>query len=50
MTISALAGKPASGTENINKIYVESMVDPSHLDAIAAQARAIVDSAMGSCA
>ena len=37
MRISALAGKPASGTENINKIYAESMVDPSHLDAIAAR-------------
>ncbi len=43
------AARP-SGTENIYKIYAESMVDASHLDAIVAEARTIVDSAMGSCA
>jgi phosphoglucomutase len=41
------AARP-SGTENIYKIYAESFVDPSHLDAIVAEARAIVDSAMES--
>ncbi len=43
------AARP-SGTENLYKIYAESMVDQSHLDAIMAEARTIVDSAMGSCA
>ncbi len=43
------AARP-SGTENIYKIYAESFVDQSHLDAIVAEARAIVDSAMGSSA
>jgi phosphoglucomutase len=43
------AARP-SGTENIYKIYAESFVDQSHLDAILAEARAIVDSAMGSSA
>jgi phosphoglucomutase len=43
------AARP-SGTENIYKIYAESFVDQSHLDAIVAAARAIVDSAMGSSA
>jgi phosphoglucomutase len=40
------AARP-SGTENIYKIYAESFVDPPHLDAIVAEARAIVDRAMG---
>jgi phosphoglucomutase len=43
------AARP-SGTEHIYKIYAESFVDPAHLDAIVAEARAIVDSAMGSSA
>ena len=43
------AARP-SGTENICKIYAESFVDQSHLDAIVAEARAIVDGAMGSSA
>jgi len=43
------AARP-SGTENIYKIYAESFVDQSHLDAIVAEARPIVDSAMGSSA
>jgi phosphoglucomutase len=43
------AARP-SGTEHIYKIYAESFVDQSHLDAIVAEARAIVDSAMGSSA
>ncbi len=43
------AARP-SGTENLYKIYAESMVDQSHLDTIVAEARAIVDTAMGSCA
>jgi phosphoglucomutase len=43
------AARP-SGTEHIYKIYAESFEDPSHLDAIVAEARAIVDSAMGSSA
>jgi phosphoglucomutase len=41
------AARP-SGTENVYKIYAESFVDPAHLDAIVAEARAIVDRAMGS--
>jgi phosphoglucomutase len=43
------AARP-SGTENIYKIYAESFVDQAHLDAIVAEARAIVDRAMGSSA
>jgi phosphoglucomutase len=43
------AARP-SGTENIYKIYAESFVDQSHLDAIVAEARAIVDSTLGSAA
>jgi phosphoglucomutase len=43
------AARP-SGTENICKIYAESFLDQSHLDAIVAEARAIVDRAMGSSA
>ena len=43
------AARP-SGTENIYKIYAESFADESHLNAIVAEARAIVDSAMGSSA
>jgi phosphoglucomutase len=41
------AARP-SGTENLYKIYAESFVDPAHLDAIVAEARAIVDRAIGS--
>jgi phosphoglucomutase len=40
------AARP-SGTENIYKIYAESFVDQAHLDSIVAEARAIVDRAMG---
>jgi len=43
------AARP-SGTENIYKVYAESFVDQAHLDAILAEARAIVGSAMGSAA
>jgi phosphoglucomutase len=43
------AARP-SGTEPLYKIYAESFVDQSHLDAIVAEARAIVDRAMGSSA
>jgi phosphoglucomutase len=43
------AARP-SGTESLYKIYAESFVDGSHLDAIVAEARAIVDSAMGASA
>jgi phosphoglucomutase len=43
------AARP-SGTENIYKIYAESFVDQAHLDIIVAEARAIVDRAMGSSA
>ena len=43
------AARP-SGTEHLYKIYAESFVDQSHLDAIVAEARAIVDRAMGSSA
>jgi phosphoglucomutase len=43
------AARP-SGTENIYKIYAESIVDRSHLDALLVGARAIVDTAMGSSA
>ena len=43
------AARP-SGTENLYKIYAESFVDQSHLGALVAEARAIVDSAMGSSA
>src|SRR4029450_8298601 len=42
-------GRP-SGTENLYKIYAESFVDQSHLDALVAEARAIVDSAMDASA
>jgi phosphoglucomutase len=41
------AARP-SGTEHLYKIYAESFVDHSHLEAIVAEARAIVDRAMGS--
>jgi len=40
------AARP-SGTENTYKIYAESFVDQAHLDTIVAEARAIVDRAMG---
>jgi phosphoglucomutase len=43
------AARP-SGTENIYKIYAESFVDQAHLDAIVAEAGAIVDRAVGSSA
>jgi phosphoglucomutase len=43
------AARP-SGTENIYKIYAESFVDQAHLDTLVAEARAIVDRAMGSSA
>jgi phosphoglucomutase len=43
------AARP-SGTENIYKIYAESFVDQAHLDAVVAEARAIVDRAMESAA
>jgi phosphoglucomutase len=43
------AARP-SGTENIYKIYAESFVDQAHLDIVVAEARAIVDRAMGSSA
>ena len=41
------AARP-SGTEHLYKIYAESFVDQPHLDAIVAEARAIVDRAVGS--
>jgi phosphoglucomutase len=40
------AARP-SGTENIYKIYAESFEGPAHLDAIVAEARAMVDTAVG---
>ncbi len=40
------AARP-SGTENVYKIYAESMVGPDHLDAILVEARAIVARALG---
>jgi phosphoglucomutase len=40
------AARP-SGTESLYKIYAESFVDGSHLDAILTEARAIVDRAVG---
>jgi phosphoglucomutase len=43
------AARP-SGTENIYKIYAESFVDQAHLDTIVGEARAIVDSVVGSSA
>jgi phosphoglucomutase len=45
----SFAARP-SGTENLYKIYAESFVDQAHLDTIVAEARAIVDRAMGSSA
>ena len=39
------AARP-SGTENVYKIYAESMVSPDHLDAILVEARAIVARAL----
>jgi phosphoglucomutase len=41
------AARP-SGTENIYKIYAESFRDQAHLDAIVAEAQAIVNAALGS--
>ena len=43
------AARP-SGTENVYKIYAESFVGQSHLDALVAEARAIVERAMGASA
>jgi phosphoglucomutase len=43
------AARP-SGTENILKIYAESLVSQEHLDTIVAEARQIVDNASASCA
>jgi phosphoglucomutase len=40
------AARP-SGTEDIYKIYAESFHDPSHLDSIVSEARAIVSDALG---
>jgi phosphoglucomutase len=40
------AARP-SGTENIYKLYAESFVDQAHLESIVAEARAIVNRAMG---
>jgi phosphoglucomutase len=39
------AARP-SGTENIYKVYAESAKDPAHLDAIVAEAQAIVSAAL----
>jgi phosphoglucomutase len=41
------AARP-SGTEDIYKIYAQSFVDHAHLAAIVAEARGIVDHALGS--
>ncbi len=41
------AARP-SGTENILKIYAESLISQEHLDAIVAEAREIVDKALAS--
>jgi phosphoglucomutase len=43
------AARP-SGTENVLKIYAESLVSEKHLDTIMAEARQIVDSALASTA
>ena len=43
------AARP-SGTENILKIYAESLINQEHLDAIVAEARQIVDKAVASSA
>jgi phosphoglucomutase len=43
------AARP-SGTENVLKIYAESLVSQQHLDAIMAEARQIVDNALTSSA
>jgi phosphoglucomutase len=48
-SLSPIAGKPAarpSGTENILKIYAESLISQVHLDTIVAEARRIVDNAL----
>jgi phosphoglucomutase len=39
------AARP-SGTENVYKIYAESFLSPSHLDAIVGDARRIVNGAL----
>jgi phosphoglucomutase len=41
------AARP-SGTENIYKIYAESFIDQSHLNAILTEAEAIVNNALNS--
>jgi phosphoglucomutase len=41
------AARP-SGTENVYKLYAESFEGPAHLDAVVAEARAIVDRALES--
>jgi phosphoglucomutase len=43
------AARP-SGTENVYKIYAESFESPAHLDAIVAEARAIVDETLSGSA
>jgi phosphoglucomutase len=43
------AARP-SGTENVYKIYAESFRDRSHLDAIVAEARAMIDTTLGRAA
>ena len=37
----------ASGTEDVYKIYAESFRGPEHLKAVQAEAKAIVDAALG---
>ena len=37
-----------SGTENVLKIYAESLISEKHLDTIVAEARQIVDNALAS--
>jgi phosphoglucomutase len=41
------AARP-SGTENLYKIYAESVRDATHLDALVGEAQALVDAAIGS--
>ena len=47
MTASGWFAARPSGTENIYKIYAESFRDERHLAAIVAQAREIVNHALG---
>jgi phosphoglucomutase len=44
-----MVGSPAVGTENIYKIYAESLIDQAHLEAIVEQAKVIVDDALVIC-